>query len=84
MTDLTIRPIKVEDGFISWLEPTNGERTVLDLMKVEAITHLPHNERPTMKTGSGQYYPPISYEEAMGIWSNAARNAPRKVGFGAP
>lgn len=81
MTDLVIKGIKLDDGFLSWKEPSDAQ-TVVDLMKVEAIEMPRGAERPALKTGSGQYYPPLSYQEAVDIWSKASRHAPRKIGFG--
>lgn len=81
MSDLVIKHVKLENGFLSWKEPSD-EQTVIDLMKVEAIRMPRGAERPEFRMGSGQFYPPLSYSEAVDIWSKASRDAPRKVGFG--
>ena len=80
MSDLVIGSIKHEDGFLSWKEPS-GEQCVVDLMCVEVVQLPLNGERPLLKCGSGNYFPPLSYSDAVSFWSKARRNAPRKIGY---
>lgn len=78
--DLVIGQIKTDDGFLSWRE-ANGEQYAVDLQAVEVVMLPVNGERPVLKCGSGTYYPPLGYADAMNLWSTARRNAPRKIGF---
>ncbi len=78
--DLLIKDVKVDNDFMSWKDHS-GYKAVIDLHKVEAVEQGMNADRPAFKCGSGVYYPPISYDEAVQVWSTATRNASRKMGF---